>query len=65
MRRPRSRRWSSDARTRTLIPLANDCVGNETWVALTTRWSETELVELLVLAGSYHLVSDFLNSAGV
>jgi hypothetical protein len=34
-------------------------------LALTTRWSEAELVELLVLAGFYRLVSGFLNSAGV
>ena len=44
---------------------ADDCVGNGTWLALTTRWSEAELVELLVLAGFYRLVSGFLNSAGV
>ncbi len=44
---------------------ADDCVGTGTWLALTTRWSEAELVELLVLAGFYRLVSGFLNSAGV
>ena len=44
---------------------ADDCVGNGTWLALTMRWSEAELVELLVLAGFYRLVSGFLNSAGV
>ena len=44
---------------------ADDCVGNGTWLALTTRLSEAELVELLVLAGFYRLVSGFLNSAGV
>ena len=30
-----------------------------------TRWSDAELVELLVVAGFYRLVSGFLNSAGV
>ncbi len=44
---------------------ADDCVSDATWVALATRWSEAELVELLVVAGFYRLVSGFLNSTGV
>ena len=60
--------WSDDDRA--LLALADDladddCVSDETWAALTTRWSDAELVELLVLAGFYRLVSGFLNSAGV
>jgi alkylhydroperoxidase family enzyme len=60
--------WSDDDRA--LIALADelaadDCVSDETWQALAARWSEAELVELLVVAGFYRLVSGFLNSAGV
>ncbi len=44
---------------------ADDCVTDATWERLATRWSEAELVELLVVAGFYRLVSGFLNSAGV
>jgi alkylhydroperoxidase family enzyme len=60
--------WSPDDRA--LIALADelatdDCVGDETWQALSQRWSDAELVELLVVAGFYRLVSGFLNSAGV
>ena len=32
---------------------------------LATRWDDAELVELLLTAGFYRLVSGFLNSAGV
>ncbi len=60
--------WSDDDRA--LLALADelhldDCVSDETFAALRGRWSEPELVELLVLAGFYRLVSGFLNSAGV
>jgi len=60
--------WS--AGDRALIALgddlhADDCVGDATWMALSDRWSEAELVELLIVAGFYRLVSGFLNSAGV
>ena len=44
---------------------ADDCVSNGTWLALSDRWSDAELVELLIVAGFYRLVSGFLNSAGV
>lgn len=44
---------------------ADDCVSDETWRALAGRWSDAELVELLIVAGFYRLVSGFLNSAGV
>jgi alkylhydroperoxidase family enzyme len=44
---------------------ADDVVSDETWRRLTTRWSEEELLEALVLAGYYRLVSGMLNSTGV
>jgi len=43
----------------------DDCVTDATWAQLASRWPEPELVELLVVAGFYRLVSGFLNSAGV
>ncbi len=60
--------WSDDDRA--LIALADeladdDCVGDATWQRLASRWDDAELVELLVLAGFYRMVSGFLNSAGV
>ena len=60
--------WSDDDRD--LITMADelsadDCVTDATWTRLAARWSEPELVELLVVAGFYRLVSGFLNSAGV
>ncbi len=67
-RAPQDHAWSVDDLS--LIALADDlaaddCVGDSTWVALSARWSEAELVELLIVAGFYRLVSGFLNSAGV
>ncbi len=67
-RDPATVEWSADDRA--LIDLADDlhaddCVTDATWAALARRWSEPELVELLVLAGFYRMVSGFLNSAGV
>jgi len=44
---------------------ADDCVGGDTFARLTERWSEAEIMELIVVAGFYRLVSGFLNSAGV
>ena len=43
----------------------DDCVTQATWDALSARWNEAELIELLVTAGFYRLVSGFLNSTGV
>jgi len=65
---PHDHPWS--AQDRALIALADDlhtddCVSDGTWLALSDRWSEAELVELLIVAGFYRLVSGFLNSAGV
>ena len=44
---------------------ADDKVTDATWAGLAQRWDETQLIELLVLAGFYRLISGFLNSAGV
>lgn len=62
------RDWSGDDAA--LIALADDlhaddCVSDATWTALSARWSDEEMVELLIVAGFYRLVSGFLNSAGV
>ena len=60
--------WSSDDLA--LIGLADDLcahnkVGDATWAQLAKRWNETELVELVICAGFYRLVSGFLNTMGV
>ncbi len=65
---PHDHDWSAEDLA--LIALADDlaaadCVSDGTWLALSARWSEAELVELLIVAGFYRLVSGFLNSAGV
>jgi 4-carboxymuconolactone decarboxylase len=44
---------------------AVDCVSDTTWAALAERWTDEQLVELLMLAGYYRMISGFLNSAGV
>jgi alkylhydroperoxidase family enzyme len=44
---------------------ADDVVTDATWDALAARWSDAQLLELLVLAGYYRLVSGMLNSVGV
>ena len=43
----------------------DDVVSDGTWATLSQRWSHEQLLELLVLAGYYRLVSGMLNSAGV
>ena len=44
---------------------ADDCVSALTWSELSTQWNEAELVELVMVAGMYRLVSGFLNTMGV
>ena len=44
---------------------ADDCVSEATWKSLTTHWKENELIELVMVAGTYRLVSGFLNTMGV
>ncbi len=68
IRDPSAHPWSDDDLA--LIALADDlhaddCVSDVTWSSLASRWSDAELVELLIVAGFYRLVSGFLNSAGV
>lgn len=60
--------WSADDLA--LIALADELcatndVGDATWAALASRWNQAELVELVVLAGFYRMVSGFLNTVGV
>jgi alkylhydroperoxidase family enzyme len=43
----------------------DDAVSEGTWGRLAARWSEPELLELLVLCGYYRLVSGLLNSVAV
>lgn len=67
-RSPQEHPWSRDDGA--LVALADElsdknCVSDATWAILRDRWSTPQLVELLVLAGYYRLVSGFLNSARV
>jgi 4-carboxymuconolactone decarboxylase len=60
--------WSREDRA--LVALADDlcsqdCVSDETWAVLAERFDSKEMVELVVLAGYYRLISGFLNSMGV
>jgi alkylhydroperoxidase family enzyme len=60
--------WSADDQA--LIALADeicadDCASEITVAALRRRWSDAELVELVMLAGFYRMVSGFLNTFGV
>lgn len=43
----------------------DDCVSDDTFAALAERWNEAELVELVVCAGFYRMVSGFLNTFGI
>ena len=43
----------------------NDCVSDTTFAALSERWSDKALIELVIVAGFYRLVSGFLNTFGV
>ena len=44
---------------------ADNCVSEGTWNALKQDWSDAQLVELVLLAGSYRMVAGFLNTMGV
>jgi alkylhydroperoxidase family enzyme len=60
--------WSADDQA--LIAMVDDLcdddvVSDATWSRLARRWSDEELLELVVLTGYYRLVSGLLNSAGV
>lgn len=61
-------RWSTDDRA--LLSMADelclhDRVSEGTWGVLARRWSEAELLELLVLAGGYRMVCGLLNAVGI
>ncbi|MDQ1444973.1 MAG: hypothetical protein QOI20_1437 [Acidimicrobiaceae bacterium] len=44
---------------------ANAVLGDDTWAALATRYTEPQLMELPFLVGHYHMVAFVLNSFGV
>ncbi len=63
-----SREWSVNDLA--LIDLADelcahDVVSESTWHALAQRFSDAQMLELLILAGFYRMVSGMLNSVGV
>jgi 4-carboxymuconolactone decarboxylase len=63
-----SGRWNThDAALVTLVDELCDenTVSEVTWQALRSRWTDAELLELIVLVGFYRLVSGMLNSVGV
>lgn len=67
-RSPDTHPWS--VRDQALIEMCDDlcrddCVADGTWRRLTEEWSEAELIELVMVAGTYRLVSGFLNTMGV
>ncbi len=60
--------WSD--RDKTLIAMSDDlcndnCVSESTWKKLAADWKEDQLIELVMVAGTYRLVSGFLNTMGV
>jgi len=67
-KKPNEFNWSE--RDSALIAMSDelctdDCVSEATWKFLTTHWKENELIELVMVAGTYRLVSGFLNTMGV
>jgi alkylhydroperoxidase family enzyme len=60
--------WGDDDRA--LIVAADELhrdsrISDDTWAALRARYSDKQLIELLMVVGQYHLVSFTLNSLGV
>lgn len=43
----------------------DDCVSEETWTELAARWTHPEIMEFMMSALCYRVVSGFLNSFGV
>jgi hypothetical protein len=43
----------------------DDCVSDGTWAELTARWSTPEIMEFVMAALCYRVVSGFLNTCGV
>jgi len=61
-------RWSDDDAALVCMVdelCGHDVVSETTWQRLRARWSDAQLLELLVLAGFYRLASGMLNSVGV
>jgi alkylhydroperoxidase family enzyme len=59
-----------DERQATLVRMVDELhdsgsVSDELWARLAAGWSEPQLLELLALAGFYHLVSYICNGANV
>ncbi len=44
---------------------ADDCVSDATFTQLASRWDKQALIEFVIVAGFYRLVSGFLNTFGV
>ncbi len=60
--------WSADDRVllRAVDELHDDhCIADATWAALTDRWGEHQLLDLVFAVGQYTLVSMALNTLGV
>ncbi len=60
--------WSADDAALIVMcdELCDDnCVTDGTWSRLAARWNEAELTELVMVAGTYRLVSGYLNTMGV
>ncbi len=60
--------WADDDRV--LLQMADDlytddCVTDATWAELTARWSTPEVMEFVMAALCYRVVSGFLNTCGV
>jgi alkylhydroperoxidase family enzyme len=60
--------WS--ARDSILVAMSDELcrdndIGDSTWAALRNQWSESELVELIMLVGSYRALAGFLNATRV
>ena len=65
---PAAHSWSIDDAA--LIAMCDelckdDSVTDATWLRLSARWNEAELTELVMVAGTYRLVSGYLNTMGV
>jgi alkylhydroperoxidase family enzyme len=65
---PEAKGW--DDADRVLLHAADELhadsrIGDDTWAALSSRYDDKQLIELLMVVGQYHLVSFTLNSLGV
>jgi 4-carboxymuconolactone decarboxylase len=61
-------RWSDDDGALVAMAddlCADDCVSDAIFAKLRLRWTEAEVLELVMTAGFYRMVSGFLNSTGM